>query len=51
MDSFDIAPFAFPNCDPGETRFEEPRDIESVVVRFRKIPEKPKRSPGKATSR
>ena len=34
-DRFDIAPFALPNCAPGEYRFEEPRDIATLVVRFR----------------
>ena len=31
---FDIAPYALPNCEPGEIRFEEPRDIECVEVAF-----------------
>lgn len=31
---FDIAPFALPNCAPNEVRFEQPRDIQRVVVRF-----------------
>ncbi len=35
MNPFDIAPFALPNCEPGEYRFEEPRDIQKVRVRFR----------------
>ncbi|GIV17429.1 MAG: hypothetical protein KatS3mg022_2864 [Armatimonadota bacterium] len=35
MDTFDIAPFALPNCEPGEYRFEEPRDIRQVRLRFR----------------
>lgn len=35
MDTFDIAPFALPNCEPGEYRFEEPRDINRLRVRFR----------------
>jgi len=35
MDTFDIAPFALPNCEPGEYRFEEPRDIHRLRVRFR----------------
>lgn len=30
----DIAPFALPNCAPGEHRFEEPRDIAALFVRF-----------------
>ena len=34
MPPFDIAPFALPGCNPGEVRFEEPRDIETVVVTF-----------------
>jgi len=29
---FDIAPFALPNTPPEEIRFEEPRDIDHVVV-------------------
>ena len=40
MDRFDISPFALPNCEPGEYRFEEPRDIQQLRVRFRgQIPE------------
>jgi hypothetical protein len=35
MDRFDISPFALPNCEPGEYRFEEPRDIKQLRVRFR----------------
>ena len=35
MEEFDIAPFALPNCAPGEFRFEEPRDVECLRVRFR----------------
>lgn len=35
MHTFDIAPFALPNCEPGEYRFEEPRDISRLRVRFR----------------
>lgn len=31
---FDIAPFTLPNCDAGQVRFEEPRDIIRVVVTF-----------------
>lgn len=27
MQQFDIALFALTNCEPGEYRFEEPRDI------------------------
>ena len=38
VDRFDIAPFVLPNCAAGEYIFEEPRDIESVVVRFRHRP-------------
>ncbi|MDW8320145.1 MAG: hypothetical protein RMM08_02170 [Armatimonadota bacterium] len=34
MQPFDIAPFALPNCAPGEYRFEEPRDIARIRVRF-----------------
>lgn len=34
MQQFDIAPFALPNCEPGEYRFEEPRDICALRVRF-----------------
>ncbi|MCC6443425.1 MAG: hypothetical protein IT210_08205 [Armatimonadetes bacterium] len=30
----DIAPFALPNCEPGEMRFEDVRDIRQVVVHF-----------------
>ncbi|MHB0874693.1 MAG: hypothetical protein ACYC5O_01485 [Anaerolineae bacterium] len=33
--TFDIAPFALPNCAPGEVRFEDPRDIHEVRVTFR----------------
>ncbi|MEK7475764.1 MAG: hypothetical protein AAB152_09040 [Candidatus Coatesbacteria bacterium] len=32
---FDIAPFALPGCAPGETRFEEARDIVAVEAAFR----------------
>lgn len=32
---FDIAPFGLPRCASGEVRFEEPRDIVSVVVRLK----------------
>jgi hypothetical protein len=35
MKPFDIAPFALPNGAPGEYRFEEPRDIRQLRVRFR----------------
>lgn len=35
MTAFDIAPFALPNCEPGEIRFEEPRDITAVWVMFK----------------
>ena len=31
---FDIAPFALPNTPAGELRFEEPRDVVRLVVRF-----------------
>jgi len=34
MLGFDIAPFALPNCGPGEVRFEEVRDIRKIVVTF-----------------
>ncbi|NQT20668.1 MAG: hypothetical protein HQ592_13255 [Planctomycetes bacterium] len=34
--AFDIAPFALPNCEPGEVRFEEPRDVAKVIVTFKK---------------
>jgi len=34
MKPFDVAPFGLPNCKAGEVRFEEPRDIERVVVTF-----------------
>ena len=30
MTTFDISPFALPNCAPGEIRFEEPRDIREI---------------------
>lgn len=32
----DIAPFALPHCAPGEYRFEEPRDIKELLLRFRR---------------
>jgi len=35
---FNIAPFALPNCAPDELRFEEPRDINRVVVTFESNP-------------
>jgi len=35
-DAFDIAPFALPGGAPGEYRFEEPRDIAWLEVRFRR---------------
>lgn len=35
---FDIVPFALPDCEPGEVRFEEPRDIREIVVGFRGPP-------------
>jgi hypothetical protein len=31
---FDVAPFALPNCSPGEVRFEEPREVVRVVAHF-----------------
>jgi hypothetical protein len=34
MRPFDIRPFALPNCAPNEVRFEQPRDIRRVVVRW-----------------
>jgi len=40
LDAVDITPFALPNTPPGETRFEEPRDIVRVMVEFEdKIPD------------
>lgn len=33
--AFDVAPFRLPNTPPHEVWFEEPRDVEEVVVRFR----------------
>ena len=38
MENFDIAPFALPNCPAGEYRFEEPRDISKLRIRFRGEP-------------
>ena len=35
MNGFDIAPFTLPACPAGEYRFEEPRDITGLVLRFR----------------
>ncbi len=35
MNDFDITPFALPNCERGEYRFEEPRDICRLRLRFR----------------
>ncbi len=35
---FDVAPFALPDCAPGECWFEEPRDIVRLEVRFRTAP-------------
>lgn len=32
--ALDIAPFALPNCAQGEIRWEEPRDISRIIVRF-----------------
>lgn len=37
-EAFDISPFALPNCVAGEIRFEEPRDVNRVVVTFSKKP-------------
>ena len=37
MEDFDIAPFALPNCAPGEFRFEEPRDVVCLRLRFREV--------------
>jgi hypothetical protein len=34
MKPFDAAPFALPKCPAGQVLFEEPRDIERVVVTF-----------------
>ena len=34
MQPLDVAPFALPNCPPGEIWFEEPRDISQVTVLF-----------------
>ncbi len=31
----DITPFSLPNAEAGVTRFEDPRDIERVVVRYK----------------
>ncbi len=31
---FDVAPFALPGCEPGEVRFEEPREVVRVEARF-----------------
>ena len=30
--AFDVAPFALPNCPPGEIRFEETRDLVAVEL-------------------
>ena len=38
MKLFDIGPFALPNCEPGEVRFEALRDIARVEVAFRGKP-------------
>ena len=35
MRYFDIEPFALPNCEPGQVRFEEPRDIAALDVTFK----------------
>ena len=32
LPAFDIAPFALPNCPPGEIRFEEARDVVAVEL-------------------
>jgi len=40
---FDIAPFGLPNCAPGEIRFDDPRDIEAITVRFDKPVTRPVR--------
>jgi len=37
---FDIAPYALPNCGAGEIYFEEPRDIDRIVLSFRGDPPK-----------
>ncbi|MBN1899687.1 hypothetical protein JW926_00010 [Candidatus Sumerlaeota bacterium] len=41
MRGFDIYPFCLPHRETGEARFEEPRDIKSLLVEFKnKAPEK-----------
>ena len=35
---FDISPFAIPNCATGEMRFEEPRDINRIIITYAKKP-------------
>lgn len=41
MKDFDISPFCLPNSKAGEVRFEEPRDIKSLLVEFKnKAPDK-----------
>jgi len=37
MNGLDIAPFALPNCPPGEYWFEEPLDIEELALSFKGI--------------
>ena len=39
--SFDIVPFALPNTPRNEVRVEEVRDIQRIVVRFRKTAHRP----------
>lgn len=34
MSRFNIAPFALPNCEQGEVRFEESREVAEVIVEF-----------------
>jgi hypothetical protein len=38
LNNFDIAPFALPNGNPGELRFEDPRNIARVRVTFTNEP-------------
>ena len=35
MTAFDIAPFALPNTPPGVVRFEEARDVNHVLLKFK----------------
>ncbi|MCJ8331663.1 MAG: hypothetical protein HRT89_17020, partial [Lentisphaeria bacterium] len=43
MQEFDISKFALPNAASGEWRFEEPRDIQRIVLKFPKeLPARPK---------